>query len=1490
MAIRDRFGLPLCLSVSLPSANLSSRLRALMRSVPASLLVLAVAALLPVRGADAGLPRHVPGELLIKLRDDAAPAAKRSLFDALGVVEERPLPGIGASHVTVQAADVTPLIERFAGDSRIEFIEPNYIYTLAAVPNDPEFGAQWSLRNTGQAGGTPGADIDAVAAWDVTTGSDEVIVAILDTGIDAAHPDLAPNLYTNPGEIAGNALDDDRNGFIDDVHGWDFGGADADPADTYGHGTEMAGVIGAVGDDSTGVAGIAWSVRLLPVKIADASGTTSANLTVLGIDYGVTMGARILNYSWSSGPSSEAMRLAIERARDAGVLFVIGAGNVGLDNDAVPSFPVCYDLENIVAVASTNNRDELSNFSCYGATSVDLAAPGEAIRTTLHGGRYVSDSGTSLATPHVSGVLALLWSRSPGLSAARAKEQLLASAERIPSLAGRMLTGGRLDAAAALQLPDPTPPSAVHDLTAHLIEGTTIRLEWTSPGDDGDMGTAASYDVRYATWPIDASNFRDAARAPGEPAPASAGAPQTMQLVLPAYVTRYYVTLRTGDEWGNVSPLSNVAEVTTGASPEIDVDVTSIEASLFAGQSAAETLTIANTGSGSLDFVLEIARPELGMLLGAGPEPLRESALQVLILYSGVSPSTLTPIRSALLAFPAIQRVDLRDAALTPSIEDLSAYDAIVVCGGTLPSSRILFGNLLSYFVQYGGGLVLTLDSFVDPGIEGRLAFVSPVAMALLEEGSATLGAVDRAHPILDGVGTLAGSDLADIQPAQHADVPARWSDGEPLVLTRGSGIVALNVRYFTADGTAGDAPELLRNAIVWACRPAAWLDAAPDSGRVAPGEERTIALQFATRGQIPGRHTTLLTVVSNDPDERAVTIPVALEVVPAADIDTDLTPIEFASVTVGETATKVLVVENRGAADLELTARLVNAPGVSASPAEAILPAYATLFGTLTFRPQFAGPVDGTLVLETNDPDEGTLTIRVTALGTAPPGLSVAPAALAPYVHPGDARRDTLLLVNDGAARVGWAAHVAGPAPPPALTGFTVLWDGAHGELDFGAPAGSVLAALRERGATVVMNATPVTSASLSQANAFWIRDHTQNWNLDELEALERWVGAGGSLLLEGDDEFSIPGFNYMLEMMGVEFQFGGSMTRSTVAIAPHPATEDVSSIHFLSPSFSLSGVEAPVAPLVTLGEFVAAAACMHGEGRIVAVADRVFADAAADSADNIAFARSVLDWFAAPRWIRHDPASGDLAEGTATDLAVTCDAAALPAGSYAARLFVVPANRAVPVSIVPVTLLVEIGPQLGVSTAALSFEACAGERDTLAVTVRNDGTRTLEVTGASVPDETISVHPVAFAVPPEDSASVAVVFAPHEPGAWDRPLRFLSNDWDGAPEVQIVAAGTSCDEQPAALALALASPNPFAGGTTIDFDLPSDSDVTLAVFDAAGRHVATLVRGVVPAGHHTAAWNGRDASGRRTASGVYHCRLDAGGRSLVRRLVLLR
>jgi RHS repeat-associated protein len=392
------------------------------------------------------------GELIVRFSDGVTEADKDSVAAGKGARRGRKLRGQSRLETLTLARGQDPLeaaaLLRMAPG--VELAEPNFLITRSqAAANDTHIGEQWALDNQGQTGGTTGADLAARPAWEVTTGSLATVVAVVDSGIDFTHPDLRNNRWVNAQERQ-NGRDDDRDGYADDLHGWDWVAREGAIRDEHGHGTAIAGLIAAQGNNGEGVAGVMWRASLMSLRVLDNTGTGDVAAAVEAIDYALAHGAQVINLSWGTDGESAALREAIIRAGQSGVVVVASAGNGARDLDFAPHYPASFKLPNLISVASTDQFDQLAQFSDWGAASVAVAAPGVEVLTTWMGGSYRAVSGTSASAPLVAGIAGLVKTQRPWLNAEGTKKAVLDGARRIEWLGGKIQSGGVASASGAL--------------------------------------------------------------------------------------------------------------------------------------------------------------------------------------------------------------------------------------------------------------------------------------------------------------------------------------------------------------------------------------------------------------------------------------------------------------------------------------------------------------------------------------------------------------------------------------------------------------------------------------------------------------------------------------------------------------------------------------------------------------------------------------------------------------------------------------------------------------------------------------------------------------------------------------------------------------------------------------------------------------------------------------------------------------------------------
>jgi subtilisin family serine protease/uncharacterized membrane protein len=789
-------------------------------------------------------------------------------------------PAAGATDEEVARARTEAAIRWMREQPGVVYAEPDYIVSIdsfgpdqpmlpasedAAVrlPNDPFFGNLWGLNNLGQEGGLADADIDAPEAWLLQSNAAEIVVAVIDTGVDYTHPDLAANIWVNEGEIPGNGLDDDGNGYVDDIHGWDFFNNDRDPMDDHDHGTHCAGTIAAVGDNAIGVTGVAWRARVMALKFLSGSGSGKLSDAIAAIAYAADNGAQVSNNSWGGGGFSQALRDTIADAAEKGMLFVAAAGNDARNNDIEAVYPAGYDAPNVLSVAATSRNDVLASFSNYGAQSVDLAAPGQSILSTVRNNTYALFSGTSMASPHVAGAAAMVLAKNPLLSPEQVKDVLMRSVDPVAALDGRVLTGGRLNLHSALNAVSP-PWFNLQPSEGIVAPGELLAASVAFSADSLPTG---SYDGNILLFSDD---------------------PDQPLLTVPVALT-------------------------IQSAPGIAVSADVVEfGDVFRGGTTTRMLTVRNAGT----ELLEVQSATISgpfSISGSFPVSLEPGErLELPVTARGLS---LGPIAGQL----TIQSSDPTDPQLAVALSGTTVAAPVINAVTPRLDTVLRSGDtaMLPITVSNSGGNPLEIE--VVGGLPDWLT-VGP------ERGSLPPGESIDMEFAIDASGMVAGQYAASIElrsndparPSQTVLTVLEVRDGAHLVIDPGA--IDFDIVYLghpqTRQLTLHNAGNATLNVASTSVSGTGFVLATGYSGGIAPGSSATLAVRAEPTAA--GAQSGTLTISSDAPDAPVVEISLSMDarIAPALVVD----PASFTlALNEGDSASRTLHLSNAGVDALDV-------------------------------------------------------------------------------------------------------------------------------------------------------------------------------------------------------------------------------------------------------------------------------------------------------------------------------------------------------------------------------------------------------------------------------------------------------------------------------------------------------------------------------------------------------------------------------------------
>ena len=996
-----------------------------------------------------GSVEFVQSEVIIKFRDGVLSSDKSAVKNALNAELKEDIPFIGAELWSIREyGTMNDVLTTWEDHPDIEYIEPNFAVRIpdyeveevfedeaslmdGVIPDDPQFNQQWALRNTQQQGGVAGADISAPQAWEFTTGSDDIIIAIIDSGINYNHPDLAGNMWT------------DEDGFFG--RNYVAGQASHNPMDDDGHGSHVAGSVGAVGNNGVGITGVMWNVRLMALRAVTSSSGNLAHI-ISAIGYAVENGAQISNNSYgfeTSNPNPpSALFNAISNARDAGHLFVTAAGNSAANNDNRHFFPANIDLDNVITVGNSSPSDTRFTTSNFGNNSVHLFAPGRSIRSTGLGSNYFTTTGTSMASPHVAGIAGLVLAFYPDADYTFIRDRILDNVDPIDALSNISITGGRANAANAILVNDETPPADVSDLSADYAGHDFVSLSWTAVGFSDMEGRAETYDIRYSTSPITSGNFDSANQVENTNRPKVAGEDENFIVGGLDPDTQYYFALKVADYFGNTSEMSNSVSISTGQPASFTLNPNALDISVEIDTQESFSLDISSLGPGALRYTFASELPE-GTGSKESPNPVNANDSRFRISHRADGSEQGSPVLFGAGGpdeFGYIWMDNYESAGLTFNWIDISGTGSETSISDEINGNTAV--NLPFSFPFYGDDfdeIYVSVNGFISfseiPASGAPVNFPMPADLdnamhkiaPFWNNLNAEDGAVYTHHDADSGFFIvqwdnlrLNNSDPEDgtftFQLLLHesGNITFQYQqmsgDSERSTVGIQSGENALQVAYNT---------PLLQDfyAVNFSQTLPSWAVTDPASGVIPSGTDGQASLLVDTDGMVNGIYSTELVMLSNDADQHIRVIPVSLEVtggVPNSVIEE--TELVFDLIFIGYPETREVVIRNVGRADLEFSSITIDNDAYSFEFGESMsVPALSEKPILVTYDPDESGTATATMTLSSNDPESAQTIISLTGEAIGAPVLSLDRDEIEVFLDSNDLRTEQLAIGNNG-------------------------------------------------------------------------------------------------------------------------------------------------------------------------------------------------------------------------------------------------------------------------------------------------------------------------------------------------------------------------------------------------------------------------------------------------------------------------------------------
>ena len=1284
--------------------------------------------------------------------------------------------------------------------------------------DDPQLGDQWHYNNTGQTGGLPGADINLFAAWTQTVGSQDIIVKVVDSGIDVNHPELNESLWQNPNSDPGN-------GYDGDVHGWNFVTNSDDIQDENQHGSHTSGTIAARSNNGIGVAGVAGGdetgpgVQIMVARTFSGPGDTPGGFPEAFV-YGTDNGAVISSNSWGGGSQSDVLDEAIayfinEAGYDAegnpvgpiqGGIAFFAAGNGGTSS---PNQPIASN-PNVIAVVSTTHNDTKSSFSQYG-TWVHMSAPGSDVLSTSLNGGYSILSGTSMATPHASGVAALIASANPGLTNEEIVERMIFSGDNIddlnPGFEG--LLGPRLNAGRALEEDDGIPPADITDMAVSGFPAENfITLTWTAPGNSGTEGQAFKYDLRYSTSPITAENFEEAMQFE-TPRPKVAGTMEMVDVTGLTPQTEYYFAVKSRDLYGNFSGISNVVMESTDGSPMIDVSDTQISAEVEVGDVLTKTITITNTGEGLLSYALPSFVTD-EKLTTENAAPLRTFAKRTL---NGTDRNQQT-FRSIINSY---ESGDL-DGTSSAAQRMIDQYEADRASEESIPSTGLKNG--VSAIIEFED-LMASGSEFYDvtgDGYTGELTAV--VADFVITESSGGTWANDFAvlfttsDEISEETVVLQVGGLTSYGPpgtriawgmggsgAPGTPVNTTINIPEPLVMDDlyvwiGQGWSTGGPSSWTGSVElvgANDAPRFISSIT-------------PASGFIEVGSSQDLDIVFDATEIVEGVYESSTRLLSNDLGNPLTTLEFFLQTAGGEPfLATTADTLNFGNVFRDNSKELSFTLSSVGTAISVIDTVLVSGDVFSISDNSSFImaPGQSKDF-TVTFLPTAISDYSGSVTFTGNNTD-GDLVVSLEGAGTEVPEIALDPEMIETTLAGGETGSEVFNIVNNGDGPLDFTIpafisdekitaerleHMFKRSFVPADA--SVQFEVSDRALIDAYLTGTI-SELNDHQARVIEEYQTLSSNERPSPSS--------NKNEGVLLEFEDFVSSGSEfyLLNEGD---------YAGEMTDVVADFvinsaGGFTWANDLAVIfttdeNSPSQDNVvlqvggTSTYGPSGTRISWGMGSSGTPGTPVNTTITLETALDVEDLYVWLGNGYSSGSASSwtgtiqltgASDRPAYITSVA------------PVSGSVEAGSSQEITVNFDATGYLGGSYESELEILSNDPATPSAVLMTTMNVTGSVSIGVDPSSLDFgNVFAGISETLSLTISNAGNGVLDVTGISSDNAAFVADTNSVMVAPFSSVMVDITFTPPSVEEFTATLTISSSDPD-QPTVDVSLSGNGTD-----------------------------------------------------------------------------------------------